>query len=153
MTIDEILNIRDDNELIIALGQRISAKIIDIENLEELSEAEKTFVYVDMLEQEINNGGIGQFFFNYSGQYSHEALESLKKIKAVNTAVIMDRAISYFPIQPIPKDTEVRRKIMMTMDESVEDKWDDLDAEFYKYEDPILQLLVSYIKENRIGFK
>jgi len=113
-----------------------------------LTEPEKVFIYVDMLEGQVNNGGFDQFFFNSSGDYTNEILAAYKKINAHKTADLIETAIKAFPVSPVPIDTETRRKIMQNLNESVGKVWDDLDNKFYEYEENIAGLLIEYIKQN-----
>lgn len=39
------------------------------EKIEKLSEAEKVFYLNQILEREVNNGGLSQFFYNASGNF------------------------------------------------------------------------------------
>lgn len=60
----------------------------------------------------MNNGGFSQFFFNSSGDFSHETLDALKVIKAERTAILLEKAIAEFPNAKVPKDTAERRELM-----------------------------------------
>lgn len=152
-SIDKILNSQDDNKVILEIGKLITDKLGLNEDLNLLTDTGKIFVYIDTLEREVNNGGFHQFFFNNSGQYSYEALDAYQRIKAFKTADIISKAISLFPLTTIPKDTELRRQIIDTVDNSIVDEWDKLDQEFYKYEDNISKLLIDFIKLNKDLFK
>ena len=61
-----LLNI--DAEKITRIGEIIGKKIPEKDNFSNLNEFEKTFIYLDILEDSVTNGGFIQFFFNSSGQ-------------------------------------------------------------------------------------
>ena len=52
------------------------------ENIEKLNPSQKTFLFVENLEREINNGGFNQFYFNSSGDFSQETVNALLEIGA-----------------------------------------------------------------------
>jgi alpha-amylase/alpha-mannosidase (GH57 family) len=148
--IDEILNLPVANDIILGAGKIISKKTNNSDdNFSNLTAAEKVFLFIDMLEGQVNNGGFDQFFNNSSGDYTYEALNAYKEIGADKTVEIVSKAIGHFPVLPVPKDTGVRRKIMGNLDNQVSIHWGKLDDEFYKYEDDIVGLLVDYLKKNR----
>lgn len=153
MNIDEALQLTDETETLLAIREIVWNKADYGDDLQNITDAEKTFIYVDILEGEVNNGGFDQFFFNSSGEYAHEALEAYERIGAYKTADLIYRAIRLFPVLPIPKDTETRREIMRELDDSISRKWNKLDDEFYEYEDNVAVLMIEFIKKNRIEFE
>ena len=150
--IDKALNLTDETEKIIAIGELIGNKIGENNSLENLTESEKTFVYVDILEREVNNGGFDQFFYNSSGEFTHEILEAYQKIGADKTADLINRAIKLFPTLPVPKNWELRQEILLEK-ESNSELWNELDSEFYKYEDNISDLIINFVKKNKSDFE
>jgi hypothetical protein len=148
MTSTEIaLLLNDDAEKIKRIGEIIGKKIPAKDNFSNLNEFEKTFIYIDVLEDNVTNGGFIQFFFNSSGQFAHEIFHAYLAIKAETTIDILTKAIHLFPEMPVPKDARIRQQILMAKDSNI-DLWDTLDAEFYKYEDNIVQLTLNYVREN-----
>jgi hypothetical protein len=148
MTSTEIaLLLNDDAEKIKRIGEIIGKKIPAKDNFSNLNEFEKTFIYIDVLEDNVTNGGFIQFFFNSSGQFAHEIFHAYLAIKAEITIDILTKAIHLFPEMPVPKDPRIRQQILMEKDSNI-DLWDTLDAEFYKYEDNIIELTLNYVREN-----
>lgn len=148
--IDEILALEDEEEIIIHFGEFIWGKLeFEYENISRLNEVEKTFLYVDILEGEVNNGGFDQFFFNSSGDYTYEILEAYKNIRAYKTSELISEAIKNFPILPVSSNTIKRRDVMQDLHSEISKIWDNLSDKFYEYEEDIMKLLVEYIKENK----
>jgi len=148
MTSTEIALLLNDNaEKITRIGEIIGKKIPAKDNFSNLNEFEKTFIYVDILESSVTNGGFIHFFFNSSGQFTHEIFQAYLAIKAEKTIDILTKAIHLFPKMPVPKDARIRQQILMGKDSNI-DLWDALDLEFYKYEDNIIDLTLSYVHEN-----
>lgn len=148
MTSTEIaLLLNNDAEKITRIGEIISKKIDERDNFENLNEFEKTFIYLDILEQNVTEGGFIQFFFNSSGQFTHEIFQAYIAIKAEKTIDILTKAIFLFPEIPVPKNLNIRQKLLMAKESNL-DLWDVLDLQFEKYEDDILQLTLDFVREN-----
>ena len=148
--ITEIFKLQSDEEIIIKIGEIIWERLeYDYKNICNLSEVNKTFVYIDILEAQVNNGGFDQFFFNSSGDYTYEILKVYENISAFKTAKIIFEAIQLFPELPVSKDTAKRRKQLENLNENRWGKWDHLDDKFYEYEEDIVKLLADYLKENK----
>jgi hypothetical protein len=141
------LLLNNDAEKITRIGEIIGKKIPVKDNFSNLNEFEKTFIYIDILEDNVTNGGFIQFFFNSSGQFAHEIFQAYLAIKAETTLDILTKAIHLFPEMPVPKDARIRQQILMGKDSNI-DLWDALDLEFYKYEDNIIELTLNYVREN-----
>ena len=74
-----------------------------------LSETEKQYFAVGLLDSEIYNGGFDQFFFNHSGTYYSYALLGLKGMGAdqVLTLLLQTKHV-LFAFDDVPEDTERR---------------------------------------------
>ena len=152
MTSTEIaLLVNDDAEKINRIGEIIGKKIPEKDDFSNLNEFEKTFIYLDILEQNVTDGGFIQFFFNSSGQFTHEVFQAYHAIKAANTVDILTKAIYLFPKMPVPKNLRIRQQILMEKDSNI-DLWDEVDTEFYKYEDNIISLTLAYVRNNIAHF-
>ena len=152
MTSTEIaLLLNVDAEKITRIGEIIGKKIPEKDNFSNLNEFEKTFIYLDVLEDNVTNGGFIQFFFNSSGQFTHEVFQAYLTIKAENTVDILTKAIYLFPVIPVPKNLRIRQQILMEKDTNI-DLWDELDTQFYKYEDNIISLTLEYVRNNIAHF-
>jgi hypothetical protein len=116
------------------------------ENLYKVTEEQKIVYHITRLESEICNGGLNQFFFNSSGQYATETLDSLRKIGATRTLSILEKAISFWPDFFVPKDTTTRRQELIEKIEQVADsEWTKLDKVYYQDEDKITEKLFQFI--------
>jgi Domain of unknown function (DUF4375) len=120
---------------------------------EKLSDEEKVIVYIGELEREVNNGGFSQFFFNTSGDYTEEVIQSLQKIGSIKFLSLAESAKAQFPNFIVPADKAERRQILEEIDEDANNKWNDLDNEFYQYEEDIYSLMSSYIERNIEKFR
>lgn len=68
-------------------------KLLGKNSFHELPTALKVFHMIEILEAQVNNGGIHQLFTNSSGQHIPDILWSLECIKADRTKLILEKAI------------------------------------------------------------
>ncbi len=151
--LDKILELEDETEIVIQIGEILWDKSKNDKNFESLNEYEKNVIFIEMLEGQVNNGGFDQYFFNSSGEYAHETLTALESINAPKIAELLNQAIKIFPTLPIPKDTEIRREFMQDTPETITDKWDKLDDQFYEYPENLAGLVIEYVKNNKSRFE
>ncbi len=151
--IDKLLNLEDETETVIQIGELLWEKSKNDNDFESLNEYEKNVLFIEMLEGQVNNGGFDQYFFNSSGEYAHETLKALEEIKAYQMAEILNNAIKAFPTLPIPKDTEQRRELMEDISENISETWDKLDDKFYEYPENLAGLVIEYVKVNKREFE
>lgn len=148
--IDDALR-RDDGNSITTVFEVVSKKR-DRVGFAKLSHAEQVFYAVSVLEMEVNNGGFDQFFFNSAGDYAHEAYDGLNEIGAKKMAAIVKRALAIFPEGRAPKDRGDRWDLLEPNEEKNAEILNKLDNEFYKYPDPIGELLMKFVRTNRSQF-
>ena len=152
--INNILEIEDKNSLVIALYGYLCNKSSYGENMEKFTIEESTVYLCQVFEAEVNNGGISQFIFNSSGDYTHETLEALKTINAFKTAPLIEKIISIFPNKKVPNDRNIREEIFHELCDNadIEDLIETIDNQFYEYEDDLEDLNYNYIISNKSKF-
>jgi hypothetical protein len=148
LSIDQILHLSNSSEMIIELSYGISDKI-QREGFDSLSSPEIVLHHIYWLETEVNNGGFEQYFFNSSGNYALDTPAALEEISAHHTADLVKRTIELFPDGTPPRDLHERREKMGEIDDITLDKFDELDTEFYKYQDPLEDLQMKYMVKNK----
>lgn len=154
--LDQVLSLEYDSDIVIAIDEYLNEKSEFGEKIEKLNSSQKTVLFVENLEREVNNGGFNQFYFNSSGDFSTETLDALLKIGAKKTAEVLKIANSEFPNGIIPKDREQRIKIMEQIEDKSNEIWNSLDDKFYTSEneiDNLTDLLITFIKSNKKDFK
>ncbi|MBT8245285.1 MAG: DUF4375 domain-containing protein [Winogradskyella sp.] len=125
--IDFALNQEKDTDKVEFVGTVLWNKANKVGHFTKLSEAEQTFVFIDIFESEINNNGLFGFFYNSSGEYTHEVLQAFLNIKAQESATIIDTAIRVFKTLPIPKDILERRQEITQLTKDTLDFWSQLE--------------------------
>ena len=149
--IEKIIKNKSGQDAIIEIDIILSD--IFYKNPEKLSIHEKNIVYIEEFEREVNNGGFSQYFSNSSG---NNALETLNALNLINSKIfkkILENAIDKFPNRIVPKDRDEREELLMDIENNNADLWDELDNEFYEYEEDIYILLIEYIKNNIKDFR
>ena len=139
----------DKNALVIDTFSAIDEKCEYGDTMEKLNEYERIFYVVQILEQEVNNGGFFQFFYNSSGDHSNEIVDAFTKIGAHKTAEICKKALAVFSSK-VPADREERQNLLESLD--CEDVFDECDDAFYDYEDDLEALNYSYITKHQKFF-
>ena len=119
------------------------------DDIEKLNEHERVFYVTQILEQEVNNGGFSQFFFNSSGDFSNELVDAFTKIGALKTVEICKKALAVFNGN-VPTDRDEREELLDSLD--CDDVLSECDDEFYEYEDNLEELNYTYIIEHRSSF-
>lgn len=80
---------------------------------EMLSESEKLYYAVGLLELEVYNGGFHQYFFNSSGSSYSYAEKGLISLGAIQTVELLRQAKEIlFPSMAVPLDTSARRRLI-----------------------------------------
>src|SRR6185436_19730334 len=125
--IDFLITAFDINNSIIELDNYIGELCSWGDALGKLTEPQKHFYFNQNLEREVNNGGFSQFFFNSSGNFTHETVVSLNAIGANKTAKILQEAIDQFPLSKVPIDQEERRELLEKIESEADPIWSELD--------------------------
>lgn len=127
----------------------VAAKCADGDRMDALNPHERVFYVVQTLEQEVNNGGFSQFFYNSSGDLANELVDAFTAIGAVKTAAICQRAVAAFR-GAVPTDRARRQEQMEGM--RCDKLWDKCDDAFYEYEDDLESLSRTYLQNHPESF-
>ena len=81
----------------------------------QLNEGRRMAVRFWWLIAELNNGGLDQYFWNFSGEFAAETVEDLKRIGQEPAATILLQASKkLFGDAPVPSETRQRRRAIET---------------------------------------
>lgn len=146
--IETILKSEDDIAIIEAVGNYIWDK----KETSDLNSFELTFVYVDIFEAAMNEGGLHYFFNSESGEFAAEIIQAYKDINATKTATILTKAFQLLNVK-YTSNTEARKKVIAKLDEKIISGWEDLDEIFFsEEEEDVVELIVNYIRTNKTHF-
>ncbi len=152
LDLEKLLSSDDINGSIIELDNYIGDLCLYGDEMNKLTEQQKQFYYNQCLEREINNGGFNQYFFNSSGDFAHKTVQSLQTIGAKKTADILQKAIDQFPNSNVPEDRTERQEILEQIQETADVVWEDLDQNFFSYEDDLNTLNIDFVRKNKDKF-
>ncbi|GAA4272940.1 DMP19 family protein [Aquimarina gracilis] len=151
--LDKVLKIENQNTIVIKIASYLNKKSQYGKKIEKLNSSQKTFLIVENLEREINNGGFIQFYFNSSGDFSQETVKALLEIGAKKTAQIVKKANAAFKNGIVPKNRIERQNELILIEKKAKKNWDQCDSEFYQYHDNLTKLLITYVIKNKTEFK
>ena len=114
------------------------------EEFELLSAQEQVAVCIHMLESEVNNGGFHQLFSNSSGLFILQTLNVLSIIRANKTKKILNKAIKIAYQKGYPAVAKNHGIDLSESDETY-DLLEDIDQQFYNYEDDLTSLVNNYL--------
>ena len=151
--IENILKLEDEIKIIEAIGEMIWKKKEETDDFSALTDGEKVFVYVDIFEGAMGEGGFSFFFTSEAGDFVEDIIVAYKEIKAFTTAELISKAWSLFPAKTYSTDVEIGRNFIKKADETLIGAWEDLEEEFFSEEgEDIVSLIVDYIKANETEF-
>lgn len=139
----------DSDILICDTYEAICQKCEYGEAVEKLNPHERVLYLTQIVEEEINNGGFSQFFYNSCGDFANEIADAFIEIGALKTAKICQKAVAVFG-NAVPVHREQRQALLENPKfEKVFEKCDDA---FYEYEDDLEALNAAYIQNHREFF-
>lgn len=148
--IANILKLEDEIKIIEAVGAIIWEKKEETEDFSALTDGEKVFVYVDIFEGAMGEGGFQFFFSTESGDFVEDIIIAYKEIKAYKTAELISKALELFPAKTYTTNAEKRAEFIEKADENILSGWEDLDEIFFndETEEDIVTLIVAYIRSH-----
>lgn len=152
MEIEEAFGWEDDYDVILALVHLTYEKLDAEIHEDDLSESERIALYINWFDAEVANGGLDQFYFNDSGNYAIEMLETMKTIGAVNTARLLEKSFSIFPSSSPSRDRVERQAQFTASGEEGLELLYSLTGEYYDQEEYIFTLGVKYLQGRKSDF-
>jgi hypothetical protein len=120
---------------------------------ESLAEAEQLYYALTLFQNEINNGGFHQFFFNSSGSYYELIENNLVTFNEPDLLELLHQAKRLiFSDFIVPVDTKARRERMQVAEAGGDlmDKLNGLDQQFYRQRDTLSPKLETFARERRL---
>lgn len=106
---------------------------------------ERNFIVVWWLEAEVLNGGFHQYFHNSSGDAAPEALAALEELGASTAAHVLREALAELQCHPYIRDTEERRKHLMSLSRSIE-RFDRVTNDLQELPEDFVSLAIARVK-------
>ncbi len=148
-----IWEIKKADEFVIAMNEFVFKKCNYGEIIDILNAGERIFYITQICEQEVNNGGFSQFFYNSSGRFSNEIVQAFISIGAVKTAKICEKALSALG-EALPTDDAQRQSVLEAKlnNHKTEAVLEACDEAFYEYNDDLTALNQAYIMKHKESF-
>lgn len=151
--LDEVLKNEKQEIIVMKVYDFLNEKSKFGKKIEYLNSSQKTFLFIENLETQINNGGFNQFYWNSSGDYANETVDALIKIGAQKTVEIVRKANSEFNDGKVPKGQIERQVEFEIIEEKANEIWQKCDSQFYEYQDNLTELLIAFIITNKAEFE
>ncbi len=123
----------------------------DTDYLERIGPEARLVYLLWSFDGEVHNGGFDQLFFNSLGDHCLEILNGLKKVNASKSAKLLEKSLRWFPDSSPSTNRKNRWEQLEPYedDEEYESDLDELNTEYYKYEDNLAELLHCYVRANK----
>jgi hypothetical protein len=150
--VNEALEWKDDYDIVVALAQLTNERG-DLEgSYESLTVAERVALHVHRFDTEVANGGLHQFFFNLSGNYTWDVLDALREIGAQATLQVVEQALAVFPSSSPSPDEYEREAQMKAFGEEELARLDKLTDEYLNQDEDIFAHAAQYLRQHREDF-
>ena len=141
----------DEDRFVTALSAHVAEKCAYGEDPAALSPAERVFYLTQTCEEEVNNGGFDQLFYN-AGFDLRELPEAFRAIGAPRTGDICARALAALGGE-VPEDLEARREVLASREgEALTAALGACDEAFLRYEEDLAALNAAYVHAHREDF-
>jgi hypothetical protein len=110
----------------------------------------KTFFYVLYADNEINNGGFSQYFYNGYGKYAANTVQAFTEIGAPEKSALLATVMSSFPDGKYPQSIDEFNELGENPDAEniLEFLNGDFDSKYYKSNEHVDELMLVYIKKH-----
>jgi len=123
-------------------------------NYNSLTKEEKVWFNIQLLINAVNNGGVISFFYNYEANHYLETIESLKELKQEKVIELLEKIAIIFPEGIVPKDIDERNRIIESLSDEEDEKYDkmfeNIDNDFFEIENKLEHDLINYLKINNL---
>ena len=99
---------------------------------------------IDAVEDEVNNGGFDQFFFNSAGDEAAQIIQALEAVGASKTAAIVRKACAKFPGGMPPTDRFIRQEVLLDVVSPDSEAFEQEDSDFLAYEEDLAAVVANY---------
>ena len=155
MAIEDIWKIEEQENFVYQMWLYILDNCDEFGDLHNLNAEQRVFYVVQDLQNEVNNGGFGQYFYNDSGDFANEAVSAFERIGAYEIANVCKKAVGIYG-DKVPTDRDEREDILTPDDEKEEERIEEIlkecDDTFFEYEDNLVELIYQFIINNKESF-
>ena len=125
MAIEDIWKIEEQENFVYHMWLYILDNCDEFGDLHNLNAEQRVFYVVQDLQNEVNNGGFGQYFYNDSGDFANEAVSAFERIGAYEIANVCKKAVGIYG-DKVPTDRDEREDILTPDDEKEEERIEEI---------------------------
>ena len=118
------------------------------QSLESMPLEVRNFFYILFADNEINNGGFAQYFFNGYGKYSSETVKAFNVIDAPQKGKVLEFVMKSFPEGKYPLTIEEYDELLEHNEKALEFLNYDLASAYYESGENIEELIIAYVKKH-----
>ncbi len=112
----------------------------------------QNFFYVLFADNEINNGGFAQYFFNGYGKYAEETVKAFNEIGAPKKSAAFLSVMKSFPREKYPKTENEYSKLLDKYEDDLAFLDENIEGKYYESGERIEELMLSYVKKHYTKF-
>jgi len=118
-----------------------------------LNEKQRNWVAVEELDDEVNNGGWSQYFFNSAGDDWPDAVKGLQAMGSKDRLAIFQEAIAKFGKVGPATDRTQRTEQLSTLITQNEKLFEPLETRYFESKEVLEVLTAKYVIQNAADFK
>lgn len=146
-SLEEILEIKNNDQLIKELYSYLDKKCYYGDYLGELSEDELIIYLILNFESQLAEGGFEYYFTSLYGNYVLDVKEAFKEVGEERIVEVIDQAIDYFPDEFDFSDQLEREKYMDLLMVDHPEGFNDVDETYYNLEVNIKEIVLKLIEK------
>lgn len=144
----------DSYDVILALADVVRETAVQYHlHFDHLKHGQQVALHLEMFGAEMGDGGFYQLLTESVGDYVPQIMQTCKMIGAVETAVLLQKAITLFPNVRIFRHTEARQNWIESSGQDLKDALAALDEEYLAQEEEVFHLGVTYLKGYKADFR
>jgi hypothetical protein len=152
--VEEAFQQTDSYEVILALAELVrEAAVAHQLHFNDLKHGQQVALQLEMFGTEMGDGGFYKLLTEPTGDYVPQIMQTCKMISAINTALLLQKAIALFPNINILRNTEARQNWIESSGQELQDDLTALDEEYFAQEEEVFDLGVAYLKGYKAAFR
>ena len=151
--VEEAFKQTESYDVILALADLVrEAAVSHQRQFDDLKQSQQVALHLEMFGTEMGDGGFYKLLTEPAGDYVPQIMQTCKMIGAVETALLLQKAIALFPGINILSHTEARQNWIESSGQTLKDALTALDEDYFAQEEEVFDLGVAYLKGYKADF-
>jgi hypothetical protein len=152
--VEEAFNQTDCYDVILALADVVRETAMTHQlHFDDLKHGQQVALHLEMFGVEMGDGGFYQLLTQPAGDYVPQIMQTCKMIGAVDTALLLQKAIALFPSVNILRHTEARQNWIESSGQALKEALAALDEDYFAQEEEVFDLGMAYLKGYKADFR